>query len=163
MTGHGISLKRVTGGVEPVTTGKKVDNSVSTLQKLFQLYTKSDLCDVQLQVGPHIFHAHRLILSMSSDVFKTMLTDTKWPDAHKARILLNEELECVEVFGDFLQYMYTGNIHLSNLSVLPVLMLADKYNIHDLGSECRNYMVTHCHTSPLNLRVSIDGDKFYRK
>ena len=82
--------------------GQQVDNSGTTLQKLFQLYRQADLCDVQLQVGVRLFHAHRLILSMSSDVFKTMLTDAKWPDARKARIVLNEEPECVKVCSGLL-------------------------------------------------------------
>lgn len=83
------------------SSGQKVDNSGSTLQKLFQLYRQADLCDVQLQVGVRLFHAHKLILSMCSDVFKTMLTDAKWPDARKARIVLNEEPECVKVCNLF--------------------------------------------------------------
>lgn len=104
MTGSARIRGRITRvETEPISPGQRVDNSVSTLQKLFQLYTKSDLCDVQLQVGTHVFHAHKLILSMSSDVFKTMLTDSKWPDARKARIVLNEEPECVQVFGEFVQ------------------------------------------------------------
>ncbi|KAK7114938.1 hypothetical protein V1264_000910 [Littorina saxatilis] len=82
-----------------------------------------------------------------------MLTDAKWPDARKARIVLNEEPECVKVFGEFLQYMYTGSIHLNNSSMLPVLTLADKYNIHDLGNVCRQYMLSHCHASLENLKV----------
>ena len=61
---------------------------------------------------------------------------------------------CLQVFGEFLQYMYTGNIHLNNSSVLPVLTLADKYNIHDLGKVCRQYMACHCHASLPNLKVT---------
>ncbi|KAK7493778.1 hypothetical protein BaRGS_00014919 [Batillaria attramentaria] len=154
MTGQEPSRKVRRGEVgEPPPSGQKVDNSLSTLQKLFQLYSKADLCDVQLQVENNIFHAHKLILSMSSDVFKTMLTDAKWPDARKARIVLSEEPECVQVFSEFVQYMYTGSIHLSNISVLPVLTLADKYNIHDLSNVCKQYMVTHCHATPASLKV----------
>ena len=99
MTGpeHNRAKRRCQASVEVTACGQQVDNSGTTLQKLFQLYRQADLCDVQLQVGVHLFHAHRLILSMSSDVFKTMLTDAKWPDARKARIVLNEEPECVKV------------------------------------------------------------------
>lgn len=57
------------------------------------------------------------------------------------------------MFGEFLQYMYTGSIHLNNSSMLPVLTLADKYNIHDLGNVCRQYMLSHCHASLENLKV----------
>ena len=60
----------------------------------------------------------------------------------------------MQVFGEFLEYMYSGSIHLNNTSVLPVLTLADKYNIHDLGNVCKQYMAAHCHASLANLRVS---------
>jgi len=49
----------------------------------------------------------------------------------------------LQVFADFLQYMYSGRISLSHDSVLAVLMLADKYNVVDLQQVCCEYMCTH--------------------
>ena len=106
MTGpeHSRAKRRCPSGADVMANGQKVDHSGSTLQKLFELYRQAELCDIHLQVGGRLFPAHKLILSMSSDVFKTMLTDAKWPDARKACIMLNEEPECVQVCGS---YMYT--------------------------------------------------------
>ncbi|XP_033753731.1 uncharacterized protein LOC117337057 [Pecten maximus] len=131
--------------------GQPMDNSHSTIQKLSTLYCDPEMSDLQLVVGDKVFHTHKLILSISSDVLKTMLTSPTWPESYKDQIVLQEDPECVEVFGDFLHYLYTGRIHMSHLTVLPILSLADKYNIGDLSSLCIDYMCSHCvatkHTS----------------
>lgn len=123
--------------------GHQVDNSKSTIQKLYRLYCDPVLSDLQLFVGENTFFAHKLILSISSDVFKTMLTSPTWPEAYTDKIYLEEEPQCNLVFEDFLQYLYTGKIHLSHTHVLPVLILADKYNIGDLSAVCVDYMCKH--------------------
>ncbi|XP_041375193.1 BTB/POZ domain-containing protein 17-like [Gigantopelta aegis] len=124
--------------------GKHINNSSTTLEKLLALYVDSDLSDVTLVVGSQMYHVHKLILSMCSDVLKTMLTDLKWPEAFKDRIVLSEEPECCAVFSDFVRYMYTGNIHLTSQSVLPILTLADKYNLRDLSETCVGFMCENC-------------------
>ena len=120
-----------------------MDNSSALLQRLAQLFDSPDLSDVQLIVGPHIYYAHKVILSCASEVFSVMLTNPTWPDSHQARVVLQEEDDCVEVFNPFLRYLYTGTIHLDHNSVLPVLMLADKYHVIDLQQVCINYMCEH--------------------
>jgi hypothetical protein len=72
-----------------------------------------------------------------------MLTNPTWPESRTNQVLLKEEPECEEVFEDFLKYMYVGSIHLTQYSVLPVLMLADKYNVVDLREVCLQYMCEH--------------------
>ena len=127
-----------------ISQGEHINNSNSTLQKLLALYVHSDLSDVTLVVGSKHFHVHKLILSMCSDVLKTMLTDDKWPEASKDQIVLSEEPECCAVFSDFVRYMYTGSIHLTSTAVLPILTLADKYNVCDLSDTCVRFMCDNC-------------------
>lgn len=124
-------------------TGQVLDNSAALLQKITNLYDNHDLSDIQITVGHQVYHAHRLILSCSSEVFKIMLMNPNWPESQKAMIVLKEEPQCIQVFGDFLRYLYTGAIHLTHLNVLPVLMLADKYSVADLREVCVNYMCSH--------------------
>jgi len=49
----------------------------------------------------------------------------------------------LQVFADFLRYMYSGRISLTHDTVLAVLMLADKYNVVDLQQVCCHYMCAH--------------------
>ena len=122
----------------------QVNNSNHALSKLVQLYNNTDLSDLVLKVGRRQFSTHKLILCMCSDVFKTMLTSSTWPESHSSRIILQEEPECADVFEDFLKYFYNGCISLDCHTVLPLLTLADKYNVQDLSKSCLEYMCTHC-------------------
>lgn len=123
---------------------RQIDNSSFTLRRLYTLYDSRELSDIQLKVGHHKFDAHRLVLCMNSDVFKTMLTSSTWPEAQSRRIVLQEDAECVEAFEDFLKYLYNGKVQLDGVSVLPLLVLADKYNVSDLSRSCLEYMSDHC-------------------
>lgn len=133
--------------------GRCVDNRCAIVDNLSQLYLMSDMSDVELKVGFHIFKAHRVVLSMTSSVFKTMLMDSKWSDAQKYQIPLFEEPECEVVFHEFLAYMYSGRIVLTNVNVLPVVMLADKYDVSTLSKECLMYMQSHCAAYPQHIKV----------
>lgn len=52
-----------------------------------------------------------------------------WTESQESKIILQETSECAKIFGDFLQYFYTGKIIISHNVVLSVLSLADKYNV----------------------------------
>ena len=53
----------------------------------------------------------------------------QWNESREQRIMLQEAPECLEVFEMFLKYLYTGRLKVSHTSVLPILALADKYNV----------------------------------
>lgn len=53
----------------------------------------------------------------------------RWSESREQRIVLQEAAECVEVFELFLRYLYTGRLRVSHATVLPILALADKYNV----------------------------------
>ena len=52
-----------------------------------------------------------------------------WNESREQRIILQEASECVAVFELFLRYLYTGRLRVSHATVLPILALADKYNV----------------------------------
>lgn len=107
------------------------------------LYGDQDLSDIQIMVGHTVFYVHKLVLCCSSDVLRVMLTNPQWPESQRSKVVLKEEPECVAVFPAFIQYLYTGIIHLNHDTVMPLLMLADKYNVKDLREVCSNYMSSH--------------------
>lgn len=127
------------------TTGheQQFDNSSTVLEKIAGLYAERLLSDITLEVGGKQYAAHRLILCASSDVFQVMLMDPKWSSSRTSHIELKEEPLCEAVFGDFLGYLYTGRMRVDHLRVLPLVALADKYNVKDLMRLCVSYMAHH--------------------
>ena len=61
-------------------------------------------------------------------------------------------VNCCQVFNEFLQYIYTGRVPLTQDTVLPLLMLADKYNVVDLMQVCCGYMTVHFVSTTRNNR-----------
>lgn len=121
----------------------EVDNSQSMLLKIATLYAEQLMSDLTLIVGGVKYSAHRLILCASSEVFQVMLMNREWSEWSETRIVLQETPAAASVFPHFLKYFYTGQIRISYQTVLPVLSLADKYNVKDLVSLCLSYMSQH--------------------
>ncbi|XP_051157038.1 BTB/POZ domain-containing protein 17 isoform X2 [Leptopilina boulardi] len=121
----------------------QVDNSRTVLLKIATLYAERLMNDICLVVDGVEYPAHRLILCASSDVFQVMLMSPQWTESQESRVTLQETPQCVPIFSEFLRYFYTGQIRISNEIVLPILSLADKYNVKDLIKLCLDYMENH--------------------
>ncbi|XP_072929410.1 BTB/POZ domain-containing protein 17 [Epargyreus clarus] len=121
----------------------EVDNSKSVLLKIATLYAEQLMSDLTLEVAGVGYPAHRLILCASSEVFQIMLMNREWSEWRESRIVLQETPIAASVFPHFLKYFYTGQIKISHQTVLPVLSLADKYNVKDLVTLCLEYMSEH--------------------
>ncbi|XP_054280143.1 BTB/POZ domain-containing protein 17 isoform X2 [Macrosteles quadrilineatus] len=120
-----------------------IDNSKHVLMNIATLYSERFLSDVCLVVGGVEYPAHRLILCASSDVFQIMLNSPMWCESNKKRIELTESAECEPIFGQFLEYFYTGQIRINHNCIMPLLTLGDKYNVKDLVFLCVKYMCEH--------------------
>lgn len=98
------------------------------------------LSDVILVVGNERYFAHKLILVRSSDVFERMFS-SEWEStvAKDHEITLVEESMCAKVFPRFLRFLYGCHVKLNMDTTLPVLILADKYNVTDLRSVCIDF------------------------
>ncbi|XP_077995739.1 kelch-like protein 6 [Glandiceps talaboti] len=103
-------------------------------------YNNTELSDISLLVGSKIYHAHKFIVTRSSDVLQTMLTSSNWNESQQCEVKLEESDDCAEMFPDFLKFMYSGRIGLTIQNVLPVLFLADKYNVKALRKICSDFM-----------------------
>ena len=126
-----------------------INNSCGLSARIFSLLFSKEMSDVCLQVGAYTFELHKLILSASSDVFKAMLTNKTWPEAHGQPVVLIEEPQCESVFARFIEYIYSGELYLSHSSVCPLLTLADKYNVREMIPLCRAYMLKNL-DAPVN-------------
>ncbi|EAT45809.1 AAEL002941-PA [Aedes aegypti] len=120
-----------------------MNNSKGVLLKIANLYAEQLMSDVCLVVGANRYPAHRVILCASSDVFQVMLMNPEWNECRESVIELKEDPMCSMVFPQFLKYLYVGQIKVSIQTVMPMLELADKYNIKDLVELCVDYMMKH--------------------
>lgn len=118
----------------------EIGDQQSVLQKVAGLYASHLLSDISLVVGENRYPAHRVILSASSEVFSCMLLNPQWQECKESIIHLVEDPQSCQVFPQFLKYLYTGQVRISIETAMPLLSLADKYNIKDLIVLCRDYM-----------------------
>ncbi|XP_054156266.1 BTB/POZ domain-containing protein 17-like, partial [Oppia nitens] len=132
---------------------QKIDNSVKVLEKIAGLYAERLLSDIVLEVNGRPYASHRLILCASSDVFQVMLMNPNWTESQERTIVLQEAADCARVFPEFLKYLYTGIININHSLVLPLVSLADKYNVRDLVALCVDYMRNHMVAATKHNRV----------
>lgn len=125
----------------------QIDNSSIIINKMAQLYADGIMSDICLVVGKTEYPSHRLILCASSDVFQVMLRNPNWSESQKKRIVLGETPSCCAVFEDFLKYLYTGRIQLDFATVVPLVSLADKYDVKDLLRLGLDYMARNVSTA----------------
>jgi len=73
---------------------------------------------------------------MCNFINQVMLMNPEWSESQESCVVLQETPACVAIFGDFIQYFYTGQIRINHLRVMPILALADKYNVK-VGDVCQ--------------------------
>ena len=112
---------------------QEVKNTQSIGSKLAVLYADQTVLnlvsDITIVVGHREFQLHKIILCASSPIFYEMCQFGK--DTKEA-IPLKETEDCAEHFGDFVKYLYTGNVTLNLDNVQAIINLADKYQVEDL-------------------------------
>ncbi|GAB1599517.1 galectin-3-binding protein B-like isoform X1 [Argonauta hians] len=111
------------------------------ISNVSRFYNQESLSDIKLNVGSKVYFGHKFVLAKSSDVFRTMLYESRWKEKNTSSIDLNESAECQAVFNRFLRYLYTAEIKINPESAVGVLCLADKYNVASLKHLCTKYMV----------------------
>lgn len=70
-----------------------------------------------------------------------------WTESQETRVQLRETPSCEAVFEDFLKYLYTGKIQLDYATVIPLVSLADKYDVKDLLRIGLDYMTRNVSTA----------------
>ncbi|XP_014778075.1 galectin-3-binding protein B isoform X2 [Octopus bimaculoides] len=146
-----VKLKRIYLGMSqekmmegPVTPGSQefiLKDEGTFISNVSRFYNQESLSDIKLNVGNKVYFGHKFVLAKSSDVFRTMLYESRWKEKSTASIDLNESAECQAVFNRFLRYLYTAEIKINPESAVGVLCLADKYNVASLKHLCTKYMV----------------------
>ncbi|XP_076459914.1 uncharacterized protein LOC143293013 [Babylonia areolata] len=148
-------------------TGKRVKTE-QTFESLFDTETHSDVT-VNVNGDEYLFHAHRMVLAMKSEVFAAMLTkldnnssdnsnnrktttttttttqDLEIPGGvlgdSRAVLHVHEDAECSQVFSRFLYFLYSGSVWLHPDYVLPLCRLAHRYQVRALKDHCQSYIL----------------------
>jgi hypothetical protein len=142
--------EQVQANPEEYKEEQNVVNQESVLMKVASLYASHLLSDITLLVGETKYPAHRVILSASSEVFQCMLMNPQWNESKESVIKIVEDPKVVDSFPLFLKYLYTGQCRINIESAMPLLSLADKYNIKDLTNLCKTYMMKNIALSAHN-------------
>ncbi|XP_078056647.1 BTB/POZ domain-containing protein 17-like [Mustelus asterias] len=123
---------------------ESLDHQTSFINTLSALFNKKDFSDIKLVVNKKLkLNAHRFILVVRSDVFRTLLDTERWSDAKGGTVHLTEEEECLDHFQDFLRYLYSGSVTLSTENVQPLHRLSEKYNVQELRESCQQFMLAN--------------------
>lgn len=116
-----------------------VGDASEIITSIARFHNNQELSDVVLKLGTQCYHAHKFVLLLMSDVFRTMCSK-RWDGADINEIELNECEQCVPVFPLFLHFLYHGQVYVKTTTALPLLMLADKYNVQPLKHCCESYI-----------------------
>ncbi|KAI5716250.1 hypothetical protein M8J76_003465 [Diaphorina citri] len=98
------------------------------------------LCDAQFEVDGRIIRAHKIILASRSQYFRAMFTSQ-----------MKESFECViklsnvsyDIFSSIIDFLYTGQIEVSNENIESLFHLSHLYDIKQLEIICISYIHEH--------------------
>lgn len=99
-----------------------------------------DMCDITIKsIDDSSHRAHSIVLAAASPVFKVMVT-REFKEYHSREI----NLKCFEgaMVELVLEYIYTGEIKISNDSVVDIFSVAHQFELIPLLEECKEY-ITH--------------------
>lgn len=120
-------------------------------------YQSSDFSDVKLVTPDRNYKCHKIILSFSSEFFRTLL-NSNFKESRTSIIELKTK-DPRNVFPSILEYMYSGRIHISLENVIPLLEQSDKYLIKDLTSQCKDFITKNIKRNNA-LQLLIDAIEF---
>ncbi|XP_030041968.1 zinc finger and BTB domain-containing protein 48 [Microcaecilia unicolor] len=111
-----------------------VQHSVKVLQALNKQREEGRYCDATLEVGSLIFKAHWSILACSSQFFQSL-----YGDRTSISVTLHEDFS--EVIGLLLDFLYTGNLSVTEENVKKVLFAAKELCISEAVDFCQNFVL----------------------
>ena len=81
-----------------------------------------------------------------SPYFERMFYGGAWKEGNGDDVKLEEPQDCADVFGTFLRYFYSGSVSVTRETVIPIVTLADKYDVKSLKDICTTYMIEMLNT-----------------
>ncbi|KAJ1142445.1 hypothetical protein NDU88_008770 [Pleurodeles waltl] len=118
-------------------------HSVKVLQALNKQRQEGRFCDATLAVGGILFKAHWSILACSSQFFQSL-----YGDGTSANIILHESFS--EVISLLLDFLYTGDLAITEENVGKVLLASKELCIFDAVEFCEKFEVKCFQTNTPN-------------
>ncbi|GFN99273.1 BTB/POZ domain-containing protein 17 [Plakobranchus ocellatus] len=133
----------------PDVSTEVIDDSKAFVERFSVLFNSSYFSDIKIRVGDQTYYGHKFMLASASTVFGAMFGESPaWEESRQEEITLVEEEACQAVFYDFLRYFYSASIDMTTDKALPLMFLADKYNVQSLRNACVDYMMKHIEELP---------------
>ncbi|EHH58314.1 hypothetical protein EGM_08134 [Macaca fascicularis] len=135
-----VAAQRADVGGE--AAGTSINHSQAVLQRLQELLRQGNASDVVLRVQAvgtdevRVFHAHRLLLGLHSELFRELLSN-------QSEAVLQEPRDCAAVFDKFIRYLYCGELTVLLTQAIPLHRLATKYGVASLQRGVADYMRAH--------------------
>ncbi|XP_058799372.1 kelch-like protein 24a [Phymastichus coffea] len=120
-------------GAEPIQNAITLEDSVGSM-----LLNTGAYSDIVLKVGDTILHAHKMVLSQKSEVFKRMFAHQMTESENGVVKIDNLDVEVVE---EMLSYIYTGRA--DNVAEMPQKLFeaAHRYELSELQDLCEEYIL----------------------
>ena len=121
-------------------------------------------CDVVLLVEDRRLAAHTVVLAASSPYFKTRFTSdlTQEQERHELEVKLPEFDPSLDRIEELLNFVYTGEIEMTDKNVGEMLALADFYDIANLKELCAQFLLKRL--KPANcLSTQMLADRYHHE
>ncbi|XP_077979051.1 kelch-like protein 24 [Glandiceps talaboti] len=152
------SAKNHTSSSERPVKNRKVDHNRPSLNQDFQrrdflssvwtemnAYRKeAQFTDVVLMVGGREFPCHKIVLVSGSDYFKGMFSPGMVEHQRGKVSISGIEVQAMAVLLD---YLYTGNVSITNMNVQALLETANLLLVCSLKDSCIEFMLDHIDAS----------------
>lgn len=129
----------------------------SLIQCYKQMFQEEETKDFKFSVGDKCVMVHKLILTNRCDYFKKMLQYNTVEKAKNEVIIDDFNLETME---SFVQYLYTNEIECIELLAEDLLILADKYFMHQLKEKCEQHLISTIEFADKTIDLLIFADKY---
>ncbi|XP_057318193.1 speckle-type POZ protein-like [Microplitis mediator] len=120
----------------PITTSTKLSLNIpkhSIAHDLTELYNSGIGSDIIINVGDHIFEAHKIMLMARSPVIAAMFSHDMIENK-ESKISISDITP--EIFQKVLEYIYTDKVTGLDESNVELLKAADKYQLRSLKNTC---------------------------
>ena len=103
---------------------------------------RNGLGDVEIVVNDKSIKTHRAVLTHHSDYFKTMF-EGGFAERTTSSVDLSNVFESVDELNNFLDFMYTGTMTLSEDNILFVLNAASLFLLSELQAACSEFLIVN--------------------